>query len=162
LSVLGPCSHFQLKRLPAPKEFMTLCSVAINIIRMKDLLKEAVRIHVFRSESAELKSYPIRVQRGAIGGENDNYLANRIDDRAKVLFTSPQLLLGLLAIIDVDGSDIPAQDLAWFGLQRVVLKEVPTISAVLVHRAHFQLEWNALREAEAPLFLHPNLIVGMA
>src|SRR5215813_8104230 len=61
-----------------------------------------------------LQSDPVRIEGGAIRPEHNDDLANGIDDRAEVLFLLPELLLGALAIVNVDMDSIPADDAAVF------------------------------------------------
>jgi hypothetical protein len=54
---------------------------------------------VLHGDSRQIQSHVVRVQRGAIGRENDDHLGNGVDDRAKVRLAQVDHLSGLDAVI---------------------------------------------------------------
>src|SRR5215467_11989622 len=77
----------------------------------------------------------------------DNFLKHRraIDFLSQFEILVVKALFSLLAVIDVRYCSVPANDLAAFVFQRVVLNELPAIPSVLEQKAHFRIEWKSLR-----------------
>src|SRR5262249_52516671 len=77
----------------------------------------------------------------------DNFLKHRraIDFLSQHKILVAQLIFHLPTIIDIGCGHVPADDLALFIFERVVVKELPAISRV-PESAHFHLERSATRE----------------
>src|SRR5215469_6881662 len=77
-----------------------------------------------------------------------------------VLVAEP--LLFPLLIVDVGCRGVPADDLAAFIFQRIVLHNVPAILPAFRQNAHLQIERNSLQQSDPTLIAHPIYIVRMA
>src|SRR5215475_2107813 len=77
-----------------------------------------------------------------------------------VLVAEP--LFCLLLIVDVGCRGVPADDLAAFIFQRIVLRKVPAILPALRQNAYLQVERNSPQKSDPTLIAHPIYIVRMA
>src|SRR5215469_11127954 len=119
-------------------------------------------VHLVEGESALFERNPVHVEYRAIRRYDADGLANSIGDRAKLRLTLSQPILGALAVVDVGCRRVPADDLAAFIFQRIVLHKVPAILPALMQKAHLQIERNSLQQSDPTLIAHPIYIVRMA
>jgi len=93
----------------------------------------------------------------------DNFLKHRgaIDFLSQNEVLIPEPLLRPLLVVDVGCRHVPADDLAAFVFEGVVLNELPAILPALKQGAHFQLERKSLQQSHPTLLAHPVYIVRM-
>ena len=100
-----------------------------------------------------IQSHPVRVECRAIRGQHHDGLANSIGDRAKVLLTLPQLLLGALPVIDVGIDPIPADKVGLLIVDRRRRDLEPAILSVEAAKANFRrASFLGLPETLPPVF----------
>src|SRR5215472_4564138 len=73
----------------------------------------------------------------------------------------PESFFSPLSVVDVGCRGVPADDLAAFIFQRVVLNELPSIFSML-EQAHFHIERKSLQQCDSTLIARPIYIVRMA
>src|SRR6516164_7687900 len=103
----------------------------IYIVRVYNSRDEIFFDHLVQGESAIIQCNPVRVEHRSIGRQYADRLANSVGDRAKVFLTLPQLILGALAILDVNRGRIPSVDFSLLIQQRTVADQEPAVEAVL-------------------------------
>src|SRR5215472_15752667 len=118
---------------------------------MKNSCKKGRGIPLANRDSGGFLKHLVDVQDRAISRQDRDRLANGIDHRTKIFLTFPQLLLGALAVVDIGARTVPADDLAVFVLQRVVLNQPPPILSVLHQKARVWRVLSLTSRIESPV-----------
>jgi hypothetical protein len=113
------------------------------------------------AEAPELERRPVRVEHPSVDVQHGDVLRDDVEQQAQLPFVLPDLLLGLLPIVDVRPGSVPADDAPLVVLQWIHADEEPAIGAVLPQNARLYLERRALRERLLSRVPQSLPIVGM-
>src|SRR5262249_7187289 len=93
-----------------------------------------------------LQRRPVRVEHPSVDVQHGDVLRDDVEQQAQLPFVLPDLLLGLLPIVDVRPGSVPADDASLVVLQWIHADEKPAIGAILPQDTGLHLERRALRE----------------
>ena len=117
---------------------------------MHDHPAEVRRPHVVDRQPVVVEHDVVRVEPGAVGRGDQDMMRHQIEDLAQLAFLLADLVLGLLPIVDVGPSGVPAYDPPSLVAHRVHTSEEPAVLTVPSPEARFALPRSARGKSALP------------
>src|SRR5437899_11335161 len=161
LPVLAQGPQLELKGKTIRQRRLPLGAHAFEIFRVEDSGSKVRADDVGHRYTAVIECRSVRVDRTAVGIENDDVLRYRVGDPAEGALVLAQLRFCLFERVDVRARSVPSDDLARVVADGLEASENPAKHSVVATKTSFELSALARRHDLGPLLDQLRKVVGV-